>query len=213
MPVSAEQRRRWRRYWDRHARGYDRQMGYFDRVLFGDTRRWVCSQASGEVLEVAIGTGLNLEHYPGDVALTGVDLSPAMLEIAQRRARELGRPVDLRRGDAEALEFTAASFDSVLCTFSLCSIPDDRRAVAEMIRVLRPGGALLLADHVVAAHPLLRAGQRMAELVSVPLGGEHFRRRPIELVRAAGLRIERHERFAAGIVERLAARLPEGGTS
>ncbi|MGH3670086.1 MAG: hypothetical protein ACRDSH_05560, partial [Pseudonocardiaceae bacterium] len=67
---------------------------------------------------------------------------------------------------------------------------------------------LLLADHVVAARPALRALQRTAELVSIPLGGEHFRRRPIELVRAAGLTIERHDRFAAGVVERLTARVP-----
>ncbi len=212
MPVSAEQRRRWRRYWDRNSRGYDRQMGLLDRVLFGDTRRWVCSQATGRVLEVAIGTGLNLEHYPDEVALTGIDLSPAMLEIVQRRARELDRAVDLRCGDAEALEFPDASFDSVVCTFSLCAIPDHRQAVAEMVRVLRPGATLLLADHVVAHHPALRAVQRITELVSVPLGGEHFRRRPIELVRAAGLRVERHDRFAAGIVERLTACVSDGPT-
>ncbi len=182
-------------------------MGFWERVLFRDTRRWVCSQAAGQVLEVAIGTGLNLEHYPNDVALTGIDVSPAMLQIARRRAGELGRAVDLGVGDAEALEFTDASFDSVVCTFSLCAIPDDRRAVPEMIRVLRPGGTLLLADHVAATQPVLRAGQRIAELVSVPLGGEHFQRRPIELVQAAGLQVERHDRFAAGIVERFAARV------
>ncbi|WP_219418099.1 class I SAM-dependent methyltransferase [Pseudonocardia nigra] len=206
--LSADQRRRWRRYWDRQSRGYDRQMGFFDRVLFADTRQWVCAQARGQVLEVGIGTGLNLEHYRDDVALIGIDLSPAMLTIARQRAEELNTAVELRVGDAEALEFADASFDTVVCTFSLCAIPDDRRAVAEMVRILRPGGALLLADHVAAAHPLVRAGQWIAELVSVPLGGEHFRRRPIELVRAAGLRIEGHDRFAAGIVERISARVP-----
>lgn len=213
MPASAEQRQRWRRYWDRNSRGYDRQMRLLDRVLFGDTRHWVCSQATGRVLEVAIGTGLNLEHYRNDIALTGIDLSPAMLELARRRARDLGRAVDLYRGDAEALEFPDASFDSVVCTFSLCAIPEHRRAVAEMVRVLRPGGTLLLADHVAAPHPALRAVQRIVELVSVPLGGEHLRRRPIELVRAAGLRVERHDRFAAGIVERLTARVPDAPIS
>jgi ubiquinone/menaquinone biosynthesis C-methylase UbiE len=96
----------------------------------------------------------------------------------------------------------------VVCTFSLCAIPDHRQALAEMIRVLRPGGVLLLADHVASSVPVLRAIQRGFEWVTIPLGGEHFRRRPLEHVRAAGLRIERHDRFAAGIVERLAARKP-----
>jgi ubiquinone/menaquinone biosynthesis C-methylase UbiE len=208
LAPTVEQRRRWQRYWDRQVRGYDRQMGFMDRVLFGDTRGWVCAQATGSVLEVAIGTGLNLRHYPDGITLTGIELSPAMLELARRRAHELHRTVDLRTGDPEALEFPDSSFDTVVCTFSLCAIPDDRRAVTEMVRVLRPGGLLLLADHVVAPNPALRAVQRVAELASVPLGGEHFLRRPIELVRAAGLSIERHDRFAAGLVERLTARIP-----
>jgi ubiquinone/menaquinone biosynthesis C-methylase UbiE len=202
------QRRRWQRYWNRHAHTYDRKMAVLDRLLFGDTRRWICAQATGQVLEVAIGTGLNIGLYPPGVALTGIDLSPAMLAIARRRARELGRTVDLRCGNAETLNFPGASFDTVVCTFSLCGIPDHEQAVAEMARVLRPGATLLLADHVAATHPALRAVQGVVELVSVPLGGEHLRRRPIELVRSAGLRIERHDRFAAGLVERLTARMP-----
>ncbi|HXT45506.1 MAG TPA: class I SAM-dependent methyltransferase [Pseudonocardiaceae bacterium] len=202
------QRQRWQRYWNRHAHTYDREMAVLDRLLFRDTRRWICAQATGQVLEVAIGTGLNIALYPPGVALTGIDLSPAMLAIARRRARELGRTVDLRCGNAETLNFPGASFDTVVCTFSLCGIPDHEQAVAEMVRVLRPGATLLLADHVAATHPALRAVQGVVELVSVPLGGEHLRRRPIELVRSAGLRIERHDRFAAGIVERLTARMP-----
>lgn len=181
-------------------------MGFLDRVLFGDTRRWVCGKTHGRVLEVAIGTGLNLAYYPPGVALTGIELSPAMLALTRRRATELGREADLRVGDAETLDFADASFDTVACTFSLCAIPDHRRTVAEMVRVLRPGGLLVLADHVRSTNPVLGSGQRVAELVSVPVAGEHFRRRPIELVTAAGLRVEEHDRFASGIVERLAAR-------
>jgi ubiquinone/menaquinone biosynthesis C-methylase UbiE len=206
--VTAGRRQRWQRYWNRHAYSYDREMALLDRLLFRDTRRWVCAQATGQVLEVAIGTGLNIGFYPHGVALTGIDLSPAMLAIARRRAHELGRTVDLRCENAEALNFPDASFDTVVCTFALCGIPDHKQAVAEMVRVLRPGATLLLADHVAAAHPALRAVQGLAELVSVPVGGEHLRRRPIELVRSTGLRIVRHDRFAAGIVERLTARMP-----
>ncbi|MBA3574103.1 MAG: class I SAM-dependent methyltransferase [Pseudonocardiales bacterium] len=206
MSPTSTQRSRWRRYWDRHSRTYDRQMGFMDRWLFGDTRSWVCGQATGEALEVAIGTGLNLPHYPADTTLTGIELSPAMLQIAHRRADELGRTVDLRIGDAEALEFSAASFDTVVCTFSLCAIPDHEQALAEMIRVLRPEGRLLLADHVASSNRAIRAVQRLLELGSVPIGGEHFLRRPVDHVRDAGLEVERHDRFAQGIVERLTAR-------
>jgi ubiquinone/menaquinone biosynthesis C-methylase UbiE len=206
--TESARRARWRRYWDKHSKTYDREMRFFDRVLFGDTRSWICQQVDGEVLEVAIGTGLNLEHYPPETRVTGIELSPDMLAIARWRADDLGRQVTLQVGDAEALEFPNATFDTVVCTFSLCAIPDHRQALAEMTRVLRPGGVLLLADHVASSVPALRATQRVLEWVTIPLGGEHFRRRPLEHVRAAGLRIERHDRFAAGTVERLAARKP-----
>lgn len=197
-----------RRVWDRQARGYDRQIKFVERRFLRDTRAWIGGQAVGRTLEVAIGTGLNLPYYPREVSLTGVELSPKMLEIARQRATDLGRDVDLRLGTAHHLDFPDATFDTVVCTLSLCAIPDDRRAVAEMVRVLRPGGLLLLADHVVGATRPVRAVQRLLELVTVPTAGEHFRRRPIRHVQAAGLRIEQHQRFARGVVERLAARKP-----
>jgi len=181
-------------------------MRFFDRKLFKDSRHWVCSQATGDVLEVAIGTGLNLEHYPAGTHLTGIELSPAMLALAKARPTELD--VDLREGDAHRLDFADDSFDTVVCTFSLCAIPDHRLAVKEMKRVLRPGGLLLLADHVASPNVLGRAVQRLAEVVTVRMGGEHFRRRPLEVVEAEGLVIEQHERFGMGLVERCAARKP-----
>ncbi|HEX6074095.1 MAG TPA: class I SAM-dependent methyltransferase [Micromonosporaceae bacterium] len=210
MSGSPEREARLRRHWDRQAGGYDKSMGFFDRHFFGDTREWICSRAGGDVLEVAVGTGLNLPHYPNEVRLTGVEWSPGMLEIARERARRLGRDPDLRTGDAQALEFPDARFDTVVCTFSLCAIPDQRRALAEMDRVLRPGGRLLLADHVVSSRWYVRALQGLIEVFSVPLGGEYFRRRPIRQVRAMGYRIDEHDRFKVGIVERLAARKPSG---
>ncbi len=208
MATDADKRDRWRRYWDKHSASYDTQMRFFDRVLFGDSRAWVCAQATGDTLEVGIGTGLNLPLYPPGIPLTGIDISPAMLAIAHDRARQLGREVDLREADASALPFGDASFDTVVCTFSLCAIPDHHHAVSEMHRVLRPGGLLLLADHVAGSAWPVRATQRLLETVSVPTGGEHFLRRPLGQVRAEGLTVERRERFKLGIVERIAARKP-----
>jgi len=203
---------RLRRFWDRHADSYDRQMAFLDRKLFGDSRRWACRGAAGDVLEVGIGTGLSLDGYPTDVALTGVDLSPRMLEHARRRAAATGRPVTLQVGDAQRLNFPDAAFDTVVCTFVLCSVPDERRAIAEMWRVLRPGGRLRLADHVVSTSAPARALQRLIELVSVPVGGEHFRRRPVTHLPGQGFAVEQQERFALGIVERVVARKPATGT-
>lgn len=199
---------RWQKYWDKHSKSYDREMGFFDRRLFRDNRDWVCSQATGDVLEVAVGTGLNLSHYPPAARLTGVEFSGQMLALARSTAAELGREITLVEGDAQALEFPDGSFDTVVCTYGLCCIPDARRAVAEMFRVLRPGGLLLLADHVAGSSRVVRAIQRTLELVTVPQGGEHFRRRPLETAKAVGFQIAGRERFTLGIVERVAARKP-----
>ena len=206
MPTGEHGRDQRRRYWDRHSASYDKQMGFFDRHLFGGSRAWVCSQAAGDTLEVGIGTGLNLPFYGQQARLTGIDFSPDMLALARQRAARLGREADLREADALALPFPGASFDTVVCTFTLCAVPDDRKAVAEMTRVLRPGGLLLLADHVAASAWPLRAVQRALDLVTVPLQGEHFTRRPLLHVQAQGLQIEQHERFKLGITEQLAAR-------
>jgi ubiquinone/menaquinone biosynthesis C-methylase UbiE len=112
----------------------------------------------------------------------------------------------LAQARTRATDFGDHSFDTVVCTFSLCAVPDERLAVTEMIRVLAPGGTLLLADHVAGTARLTRVVQRLLELVTIPLGEEHFRRRPLLHVQAAGLTIEHHERFTFGMVERLAAR-------
>ena len=199
---------RLRRYWDRHARSFDRQMALFERVLLGDGRQWVCAQAVGDTLEVAVGGGRNLPFYPKDIRLTGIDFSPQMLQLARQQAERLGRQVDLRLGDAQALDLPDARFDTVVCTLSLCAIPDDRRAIAEMRRVLRPGGRLLLLDHVAAEPRLGRAIQWLLERITIPLGGEHLRRRPLLQVQAEGFDVERHERYKRGVVERLVARKP-----
>lgn len=99
--MAGEQRNRdrWRRYWNKASASYDKQMRFYDRLL-ADSRPWVCAQATGHTLEVAVGTGLNLPFYPAGVELTGIDFSPAMLGVAQTRARQLGRAVDLRQADA-----------------------------------------------------------------------------------------------------------------
>src|SRR6266542_2142600 len=136
---------------------------FFEKVLFSGGREWVCSRARGDVLEIAAGTGRNFPFYSSDVRLTAVEVSPNMLDIAASRARELGLEVDLRLGDVQALEFPDETFDTVVCTLSLCSVQDDRRAVAEARRVLRPEGRLLLLEHVRSPVTPVRIVQRMLE--------------------------------------------------
>src|SRR5215207_1517122 len=177
-------------------------------MLIGAGREWVCSRALGEVLEIGVGTGRNLYFYPTEVHLTGVELSPKMLEIARRRARESGIEADLRIGDAQHLPFPDASFDTVVATLALCTIPDDRRAVVEAARVLRPGGRLLLLEHIRSPLLPVRLLQSILNPLSVLLQHDHLLREPLRHVGDAGLVVEHLERSKWGVVEWLAARKP-----
>jgi ubiquinone/menaquinone biosynthesis C-methylase UbiE len=194
--------------WDKAAPSYDRQIAFFEKIQFAGGREWLGERARGRVLEVAIGTGRNLPHYPADVAITGVELSPAMLSIARQRAARLGRDADLREADAEHLPFDGASFDTVVCALSLCTIPSPAAALSEMLRVLVPGGRLLLLDHIGSTWPPVYAAQWLLERVTIRAAGEHFTRRQLALVKAAGFQIVETERLKAGTVERIHAVKP-----
>ena len=204
----ADENERIRRVYARSAPSFDRQARFWEKVLFQDGRRWACLQVRGEVLDVGIGTGLNLPLYPDDVRLTGIELCPEMLEIARRRAAELGRQVELRVGDAHALEFPAERFDCVVFTLSLCTIPDDRKAISEARRVLRPGGRLVLLEHVRSPLLPVRIVQRALEPLALWLGADHLLREPLEHVRSEGFEVLSIERSKWGIMERLLATKP-----
>lgn len=188
-----------RRRWERAAPRYDRGAP-LEGLVIADSRAWLCGRAQGRTLEVAAGTGRNLEHYNADVELTATDLSQRMLAEARTRARWLGRDVDFQEADAQRLPFSDRSFDNVVCALALCAIPDQRAGVAEMWRVLRPGGRLLIVDHV----EYLRAPFRWREQRRPTP-----RSRPLALVRERGFVIDQDERLRWGLVERVAAHRPE----
>lgn len=197
-----------RRLYDRSANGYDRAIGLAEKFLLEDGRQWVCSQSHGDVLEIGVGTGRNLPYYPSNVSLTGVDLSPDMLEIARHRAEESGRDITLHVGDAQALEFPDDRFDTVVSTLSLCTIPDERKAVAEVKRVLRAGGQFLMLEHVRSLALPVQIVQRMLDPLAVRFQADHLLREPLQPLRSEGFEIERIERSKWGIIARISARKP-----
>jgi ubiquinone/menaquinone biosynthesis C-methylase UbiE len=198
-----------RQSYAREAPSYDRGMDLFERWLLGTEHRgWACSKARGDTLEIAVGTGRNLAHYPKSVRLTGIDLSPEMLALARGRAQEIGREIELTEGDAQVLPFADRSFDTVVCTYALCGVPDDAGAIAEMRRVLKPGGRLVLVDHIRSSVAPIFWLQRLYELFPWIAGGERMTRRPSLHVESAGLVILARDRLRAGAVERLMAVKP-----
>lgn len=195
-----------RELYDELSGRYDRAIRIPERLLFGDGRGWACSRARSEVLEVAVGTGRNLSFYPEDVHLTGIDLSPAMLKFAQERADSLGMDADLRVGDAHSLPFSDECFDTVIFTLALCTIPDDRKAVREAWRVLRPGGRLLLLEHVRSPNLAVRLIQRILAPFTMHFQADHLLRDPLDYLLGEGFEVEHLERSKGGIVERVVAR-------
>jgi ubiquinone/menaquinone biosynthesis C-methylase UbiE len=192
-----------RRLCDQAADKYDREIRVWERLLFADGRQWLCNHASGDVLEIAIGTGRDLAFYPGSIRLTGVDLSPRMLAIAEARARSLGLDVDLQVGDAQSLPFPDDRFDTVVAALAICMIPAPRRAIAEVHRVLRPGGRFRLLEHVRSPLLPVRLVQRALNPLTVRFEGDHLMRDPLDYIADAGFTIEECARSKWGIVERL----------
>jgi ubiquinone/menaquinone biosynthesis C-methylase UbiE len=195
-----------RAIYQRMAGGYDRMIATWERLLFKDGRLWVCSQARGDVLEIGVGTGRNLDAYPRGVRLIGIDLSPAMLALASARARQLGVDADLQLGDAQALSFAADSFDTVVVTLALCAVPDDRQAIREAARVLRPGGRLVWLEHVRSPVAPVRWIQRLLNPLMVRLEADHLLRDPVDHIERESFNIERLERSRVGYIERGVAR-------
>ena len=201
----AKQNERNRLVWGKQADSYDRMIGWWERRFFGHHRSWACGRADGKVLEVAVGTGLNLPFYDAGLDVVGIDLSPEMIAIGRIRALEAGRDVDLKVGDAHHLEFADGTFDTVVATYALCNIPDPDQALGEMHRVLRSGGRLVMVDHIGSSSKPILWFQKLVEPLSIRLGGDHLTRRPSLGVEQHGFEITERARFARGVVERLVA--------
>ncbi len=155
-------------------------------------RERIGKAASGRVLDVGIGSGLNLPFY-GEQAnrVLGVDPSRELLDFAEERAREASVPIELLRGAGEALPVDDKSIDTVVVTFTLCSVGNPAATLSEMRRVLRPGGMLLFAEHGRAPEAgVARWQDRLTPIWKRVAGGCHLNRKPDELIRSAGFEID-----------------------
>lgn len=154
-------------------------------------RREVVAEANGRVLEVGVGSGLNFPHYGKRVEMVfGIDPSPRLLAIARRRAAEAGVRAEFLQGSATAIPLADKTMDTVVMTWTLCSIPDPLAALREMRRVLKPDGQLLFVEHGLSPESGIERWQhRLTPIWRHVAGGCHLDRKMDELIRSAGFDI------------------------
>ena len=183
----------------RFARMYVKAAARADRRGATQHRRALLQDLSGRVVEVGAGNGLNFAHYPATVTeVVAIEPEPTLRAIAQQAAARAPVPVSVREGTADAVPLEDGEMDAAVASLVLCSVPDQARALAELHRVLRPGGELRFYEHVIARCQPKRAILQLADrsgLWPAIAGGCHPARDTGAAIEAAGFTIERCERF------------------
>lgn len=200
-----------RRRYQRIAALYD-LMGANSEKRFGPWRAKLWSSVhAASILEVGVGTGRNMPYYPLHASVTAIDLTPAMLERAQARASEMGLSgqLTLQLGDVQSLEFASGSFDAAVATCVFCSVPDPVLGLREIKRVVRPGGQILLLEHMRSSNPVAGYLMDLLNPLVVRIAGANINRRTLDNVRRAGLEFERIEDLGmGGIIKLIVVRVP-----
>jgi len=176
-----------KRRYNRNAALY----GLVDRIISHSLRREVLAGVCGRILEVGVGTGLNLPLYPPGSNVTGIDLSPLMLKRAVALAGEKGLKVRLMEMDVQRMDFPDHSFDMVVATCVFCTVPDPARGFKEIKRVLRPGGNIILLEHVRSERPVLGRIMDILNPLALALIGDNINRDTVAGMKKAGLIITR----------------------
>lgn len=182
--------------YDRQASSYDRRQGLLESMQRPWRKRLWAMVTGPRILEVGVGTGYNLPFWLRDASVTGIDLAPRMLERARQRATELGLAADLRVGDVQALAFAEDAFDSAVATCVFCSVPDPVLGLRELGRVVRPGGQILLLEHMRPKNAVLGLLADLITPLTVRVSGASTNRRTLDNLKVAGLAIEFAEDLA-----------------
>ena len=188
---------------------YDWVMCQAERGRLAEWRRQVVRPADGDVLEIAAGTGLDFRHYRAGVSVVATEPELRMLERARGRVAAAHATIVLVAADAQALPFRDGSFDTVVVALGLCTIPSPARALAELRRVLRPGGVARMLEHVRIDRPVIgRLQDVFTPLWRRLAGGCRLNQRSLDTVRRAGFRIEYARWYLRGFIVALTVSAP-----
>ena len=192
---------------------YDCVMQTAERGRLGEWRREIAGGAEGYVLEIAAGTGLNFPHYRSDTIVVATEPDLDMLERARSRAKSVDAKIVLVAADAQLLPFRDGAFGTAVVGLGLCTIPSPARALSELLRVLRPGGAARLLEHVRVDRPIIG---KLQDLVTPAwrriAGGCRLNERTAETVRRAGFQIDHLRSHMGGYMIEIEASSPIDAT-
>jgi ubiquinone/menaquinone biosynthesis C-methylase UbiE len=178
-----------RQRYDRLAPWFDGLEGFLEGLIFRRLRKKLWAMADGEhILEVGVGTGKNFGFYPEFARMTAIDFSPKMLEQAQRKRERKQIQVDLDLMDVQRLYYADNSFDTVVASFVFCSVPSPRKGLKEIYRVLKPGGQLLLLEHVLSSNKFMAILMNFLNPLVLRLVGANINRQTIKNVQACQFR-------------------------
>ncbi|MDD2738207.1 methyltransferase type 11 [Methylomonas lenta] len=178
-----------RQRYDRLAPWFDSLEGFLEGLLFRRLRKKLWAMAEGEhILEVGVGTGKNFDFYPADSQMTAIDFSPKMLVQAKRKQERKQIKVHLDLMDVQTLCYADNSFDTVVASFVFCSVPQPRKGLKELYRVLKPGGQLLLLEHVLSSNKYMAAMMNLLNPLVVRLVGANINRQTVKNVQACSFR-------------------------
>ncbi|QWF70695.1 class I SAM-dependent methyltransferase [Methylomonas paludis] len=174
-----------RRRFDRLAPWFDVLAAGMEGLFFRRLRKILWSQVQGtDIVEIGVGTGKNFEFYPQNVRITAIDFSPNMLALAKKKRDRTQLAVELTLMDAQSICYADNSFDTVIACFVFCSVPRPRKALKELHRILKPGGQLLLLEHVLSSNKVLASLMNRINPAIVKLFGVNINRQTVKNVQA-----------------------------